>query len=71
MNIFCIIFGHTWIPETQAPDPLWSPTKSGDILTPTVDEEAVRHFDVCRRCGLREDAGARRHDADRPAAAEE
>lgn len=52
MNFFCRIFGHTWVPTTEAPDPRWNTTKDQVILVPT-GEGDVRHFDVCQRCGSR------------------
>ncbi len=66
MNFFCRLFGHTWIPETRAPSVRWNTTKEGHILAPTIGEESVRHLEVCRRCGAEREAGARRHDRDRP-----
>ncbi|MEW6071771.1 MAG: hypothetical protein AB1726_04125 [Planctomycetota bacterium] len=66
MNLFCRILGHTWVQETEAPEPRWNTTKDGHILAPTYGEKDVRHFDVCRRCGFRRGAAPRRHDADRP-----
>jgi hypothetical protein len=66
MNIFCRLFGHTWIPETRAPSVRWNTTKDGHILAPTIAEQEVRHVELCRRCGLERPAPPRRHDADRP-----
>ena len=70
MNIFCTIFKHTWLPETSAPDVHWNTTKDGHILVPTIGEEPVRHYEVCRRCGERRATVTMRHDKDRPAAVE-
>jgi hypothetical protein len=66
MNVFCSLFGHTFVPETRAPSVRWNTTKDGQVLNPTVAEQAIQHLDVCRRCGLERPAGPRRHDADRP-----
>lgn len=66
MNIFCLLLGHTWIPETQSPEICWTATKGGHVLEQTAGDEPVRHYDVCRRCGERREAARRRHDADRP-----
>lgn len=66
MNIFCTIFGHTLIQETQAPDPHWVPTKSTHHLAPEFEESEVRHFNVCRRCGERTVVVAKQNDGDRP-----
>jgi hypothetical protein len=66
MKVFCRLFGHTWVFETRAPFVRWNTTKDGQILTPTVTEESVRHVMVCRRCGEERPDSPRRHDADRP-----
>lgn len=66
MNVFCRLFGHTWIPETRAPSVRWNTTKDGHVLNPTVGEEAIQHLEICRRCGAEHAGAARRHDADRP-----
>lgn len=66
MSFFCTLFGHTWVPETRSPSVRWNTTKDGQVLNPTVAEQAIQHLDVCRRCGLERPAGARRHDGDRP-----
>lgn len=62
MNFFCLLFGHTWVPETSSPDPHWHTTKKGDVLAGTEVEGEVRYFDRCRRCG-------ETRDVPRPAAA--
>lgn len=64
MNLFCRIFGHTWWPEVEAPQPRWNNTKDGDVLVPTAAETAVRHYEVCKRCGEQRDLEPRRHDQD-------
>ena len=66
MNVFCRLFGHTWIPETRTPSVRWNTTKEGHVLKPTVGEEAIRHLEVCRRCGAERANEPRRLDADRP-----
>lgn len=66
MNVFCLLFGHTWLPETRVPNVRWNTTKEGHILAPTIAESDVRHVEVCRRCGLEQAAAPRRHDRDRP-----
>lgn len=66
MNLFCLLFGHTWVPETRAPSVRWNTTKEGHVLNPTVGSEAIRHLEVCRRCAEERDLGQGRHDADRP-----
>jgi hypothetical protein len=66
MNVFCRLFGHTWIPETRAPSVRWNTTKEGHVLNPTIGDEAIRHLEVCRRCGEERSAPPRRHDDDRP-----
>ena len=71
MNVFCRLFGHTWIPETRVPSTRWNTTKAGHTLAATIGEEDVRHLEVCRRCGDERSAGSRRHDADRPTVAAE
>ena len=69
MNVFCRLFGHTWLPVTRAPEPRWNTTKEGHTLVPTVREEEVRHVLVCKRCNLERAYRPRRHDADRPSVA--
>lgn len=64
MNFFCRLFGHTWIPVTEAPPTRWNTTKDGHVLVGSSDEQEVRHFRECRRCGLREPEPARRFDHD-------
>lgn len=66
MNLFCRLFGHTWVPETRAPFVRWNTTKDGQVLNPTVGGEAIQHLEVCRRCAQERPASARRHDGDRP-----
>lgn len=66
MNVFCRLFGHTWIPETRVPTVRWNTTKDGHVLNPTVGDEGIRHLEVCRRCAEERPASARRHDGDRP-----
>ena len=48
MNIFCRLFGHTWLPDIRTPDVRWNTTKDGHILAPTSGEDGVRHYEVCR-----------------------
>jgi hypothetical protein len=66
MNVFCLLFGHTFVPETRAPQVRWNTTKDGHVLNPTVGDEAIQHLEICRRCGLEKADGPRRLDADRP-----
>lgn len=67
MNFFCLLFGHTWMPETRSPLVRWNTTKDGHTLVPTIAESEVVHVEICRRCALEREAPARRHDRDRPA----
>jgi hypothetical protein len=67
MNLFCLFFGHTFLPETRSPLVRWNTTKDGHILVPTIGDDEVVHVEVCRRCGLERAAEKRRHDDDRPA----
>lgn len=69
MNLFCRLLGHTWWPETFAPELRWNTTREGHTLVPTEIEREIRHVEVCRRCGQVRDAGPRRHDGDRPSVA--
>ena len=66
MNVFCRLFGHTWVPETRSPSVRWNTTKDGQVLNPTIGDEAVQHLEVCRRCNEERSTPPRRHDADRP-----
>jgi hypothetical protein len=53
MNIWCLLYGHTWIPEVDAPDPHWHTTKKGAVLEAEAAEGEVEHYDRCRRCDER------------------
>ena len=66
MNVFCRLFGHTWVPETRAPQVRWNTTKDGQVLNATVGSETIQHLEVCRRCRMERVEGPRSHDADRP-----
>ena len=66
MNIFCRLFGHTWWPDTRAPETRWNTTKDGHVLAPSFGEDQVRHFELCKRCGEEREAASRSHDGDRP-----
>ena len=66
MNVFCLLFGHTWVPETRAPAVRLNTTKDGHVLNPTVGHEAIQHLELCRRCQLERPAAPRKHDSDRP-----
>jgi len=66
MNVFCRLFGHTWLPETRTPEVRWNTTKDGHILTSTAFGDGIRHVEICRRCGDEREAPARRHDGDKP-----
>ncbi|HED66291.1 MAG TPA: hypothetical protein ENJ09_12140 [Planctomycetes bacterium] len=64
MNLFCRIFGHTWVPEIETPQVRWNTTKDMVVLEPTVDGQGIRHLEVCRRCGEQRVLPPRAHDAD-------
>ena len=49
MNIFCAIFGHTWVPRTEDSNPQWNTTKKMNVLMPATDR-TTRYFDACQRC---------------------
>ena len=66
MNFFCRLFGHTWVPDIDVPEPRWNTTKDGHTLVPTSENESIRHLEVCRRCNEEREVGARSHDGDRP-----
>jgi len=57
MNFFCSLFGHTWVPHTQAPEPRWNTTKDMVVLVPSAQAGEVRYFDRCQRCGSEREAG--------------
>ena len=44
----------------------WNTTKDGQVLNPTVGDEAIQHLEVCRRCRAERTEGPRSHDGDRP-----
>ena len=67
MNLFCRLFGHTWVPQTSAPDLRWNTTDEGLTLVASSGDQPVRHYEECRRCGLERDLPPRRHDAERAA----
>ncbi len=56
MNVFCRIFGHTYVASTEAPEPRWNTTKAGVVLVQTAPAGAPRYFEQCRRCGEQRDA---------------
>jgi hypothetical protein len=58
MSFFCTLLGHTWMPETSAPDPHWHTTKKGDVLESSGTEGEVRYLDRCVRCGKTRDVPA-------------
>ncbi len=71
MNVFCRIFGHTWLPVTEAPEPQWNTTKEGHVLAASghapaasSNGDSVRHFQECKRCGERQADSAGRFDLD-------
>ena len=49
MNIFCRIFGHTWVAVTDTPKISWNADEAGFVLNATAAGE-VRFFDECVRC---------------------
>jgi hypothetical protein len=52
MNIFCTLYGHTWIHEAQDPKISWNTDKKQVNLTATVEGEP-RFNRLCVRCGER------------------
>lgn len=60
MNIFCLLFGHTWIHVAEDPKTRWSCNKAGSLLDATPAGEP-RFFEQCRRCGKRRDWAAGSH----------
>ncbi|MFT5291998.1 MAG: hypothetical protein ACI8QS_000868 [Planctomycetota bacterium] len=64
MNVFCRIFGHTWLPVTEAPEPQWNTTKEGHVLTASSKSDDVQHYQECKRCGERQADSAGRFDRD-------
>ena len=55
MNIFCRIFGHTWVHKVEDPKIRWTTNaKTLNELEPTVDGEPKFYME-CARCGLKKD----------------
>ena len=51
VNIFCTLFGHTWVPRTDDSDPQWNTTKAMNVLMPSTDRK-TRYYDECQRCHI-------------------
>lgn len=49
MNIFCRIFGHTWVHKVEEPKIRWTNAKNLSELEQTVDGEP-RFYLECARC---------------------
>ncbi len=49
MNVFCRLFGHTWIPITETPKVSWNTGDDGLVLHAKSQGE-VEFFDECVRC---------------------
>lgn len=64
MNLFCRLFGHTWVPAIETPRVRWNTTKDMQTLEPTVEGRGIRHYEVCRRCGEERAVAPRAHDTD-------
>ncbi|MFT5050237.1 MAG: hypothetical protein ACI8QZ_001636 [Chlamydiales bacterium] len=55
MNIFCRLFGHTWVHQSEDPKISWNTGKSLSELHLTVDGE-YKFWLECQRCHDRNDA---------------
>ncbi len=63
MNIFCRIFGHTWVPQTEDPVIRWNTeTKKGLTLIPTAKGEP-HFYEECARCHERREWERRKTSA--------
>ncbi len=49
MNIFCRIFGHTWIHDVEDPKIAWNNDKGQTELFATAESEP-QFFELCVRC---------------------
>ena len=54
MNIFCRIFGHTFVHKVEEPKIRWTTSKNLSELDQTVSGEPEYYLE-CVRCGLRKD----------------
>lgn len=51
MNIFCRIFGHTWVFQAENPKTSWNVDDKGFTLEPTPDGNPAFAW-VCARCQM-------------------
>ncbi|MBM3986598.1 MAG: hypothetical protein FJ294_01410 [Planctomycetes bacterium] len=69
MNIFCRLFGHTWVPVTDNPKISWNAKDDGQVLHASPAGE-TRFFDECVRCRERREViPMRRFGGSKPAEA--
>lgn len=69
MNVFCCLFGHTWVHKVDEPKIRWTTNaKNLSVLEPTVEGEP-RFYLECARCKERRewDSEEARREIRRPA----
>jgi hypothetical protein len=49
MNLFCVLFGHTWTPGADNPKTAWNVDADGQLLKAT-PAAAVTFYEECVRC---------------------
>ena len=57
-NLFCRLFGHTWVHRTDNPKISWNTAKNLSELEQTASGEP-RFWLECQRCGQRNEAPTR------------
>ncbi len=54
MNVFCLLFGHTWVNGAENPKTAWNVDETGQLLIARPATEP-RFFEQCARCKQRRD----------------
>ncbi len=58
MNLFCRLFGHTWVPQADNPKIRWTAAENMSEMQ-MVTEAEVRLWEQCARCKERRDVRPR------------
>jgi hypothetical protein len=54
MNLFCRLFGHTWVPRSDNPKIRWTAAENMSEMQMT-GPATVRLWEECARCGQKRD----------------
>ena len=54
MNLFCRLFGHTWVPRSDNPKIRWTAAENMSEMQMTAPGD-VRLWEECARCGTERD----------------